>query len=71
MANPTLVELFQDIADEIRNKRKDLETTDLLVAANFPEEIRKIVTDPSGDVTATASDILYGKTACISGDGSI
>jgi hypothetical protein len=71
MANPTLVELFQDIADEIRNKRKDLETTDLLVAANFPEEIRKIVTDPSGNVTATASDILYGKTACISGDGSI
>ena len=71
MANPTLVELFQDIADEIREKRKDLETTDLLVAANFPEEIRKIVTDPSGISTATASDILYEKTACISGDGSI
>ena len=70
MANPTLAELFQDIADEIREKRKDLGATDLLVAANFPEEIRKIVTDPSGTSTATASDILDGKTACISGDGT-
>lgn len=70
MANPTLAELFQDIANEIRNKRSDLTSTNKLVAANFPEEIAKIITDPSGTSTATASDILKGKTACISGDGT-
>ena len=70
MTNPTLVELFQSIADEIRNKRSDLVDTDKLTASNFPEEIAKIITDPSGTSTATASDILYGKTACISGDGT-
>lgn len=54
--NTTLTGLFKDIADAIRSLRG---TTSTYVAANFPEEILKISTN----ATATAADILLGKTA--------
>lgn len=60
MDNPKLTELFDSIADEIRNKRG---TTAEIKAANFPEEIALIDTDPSAGTTASASDLLEGKTA--------
>ena len=56
----TLGSLFSDIADAIRAKDG---TSAEIVADTFPDRIEAIDTDPSGDATAVASDILYSKTA--------
>lgn len=56
-----LAELFTDIADAIREKDG---TTDTIVANNFPARIQAIQTGINTlDATATADDILSGKTA--------
>lgn len=60
----TLVSLFNDIADAIRSK--DGTSADI-VADTFPDRIAAIDTDPSGDATATAADILSPKTAYAKG----
>lgn len=58
---PTLKEWAEDIADAIREKKG---TTDLIPRLNFAQEIRDISTGTdTSDATATASDILQGKTA--------
>ena len=56
----TLSSLFDDIAAAIRDKDG---TSESIVADTFPERIAAIDTDPSGDATATAADILSPKTA--------
>ena len=60
LAHSTLGELFSDIADAIRDQDG---TESEIVAYNFPTRIRQIDTDPSGDATATANDLLSPKTA--------
>ena len=62
-AHSTLGSLFEDIADQIRLKDGTTEAEDPIVADNFPTRISQISTDPSGDATATAEDILAPKTA--------
>lgn len=59
----TLTSLFSAIADAIRGKTGG---SDPIVADNFPEAIAGISsgTDTS-DATATAGDILSGKTAYV------
>lgn len=58
----TLGSLFTDIANSIRTKKGESAETKY-VADNFPSAIDSIITDPSGDATATAGDILSPKTA--------
>lgn len=60
----TLSSLFDDIAEAIREKDG---TSAAIVADTFPERIAAIDTDPSGDATATAADILSPKTAYAGG----
>lgn len=60
----TLSSLFDDIAEAIRDKDG---TSASIVADTFPERIAAINTDPSGDATATAADILSPKTAYAGG----
>lgn len=60
----TLSSLFDDIAAAIRDKDG---TSESIVADTFPERIAAIDTDPSGDATATAADILSPKTAYAGG----
>lgn len=59
---PTLKEWAEDIADAIREKKS---TTNKIPRINFAQEIRSIETGgtDTSDATATASDILQGKTA--------
>lgn len=66
MANThsSLTSLFNDIADQIRTKDG---TSSNIVADTFPDRIAALDTDPSGDATATASDILASKTAYAKG----
>ena len=67
MANhATLTSLFSDIAKAIRSKTGGTAT---IVADNFPTAIDSIVTLSGGssDATATAGEILTGKTAYVNG----
>lgn len=67
MANhATLTSLFSDIAKAIRSKTGG---TASIVADNFPDAIDSIVTLSGGssDATATAGEILSGKTAYVNG----
>lgn len=61
--------LFQDIANAIQDKNGYDETqqSGKFLADNFPDAIATIDTDPSGDATATANDILSPKTAYVAG----
>ena len=61
----TLSSLFTDIAEAIRSKDG---TSDNIIADTFPDRIAAIDTDPSGDATATANDILSPKTAYAQGE---
>lgn len=63
---PNLSTLFTSIANAIRGKKG---TTGTIVASNFPTEISSIQTgaELTGDATATAGDILSGKTAYAKG----
>ena len=69
MANThtTLGALFSAIAEKIRSKTGGTST---IVADNFPAEIEKIVTLSGGtsDATASAGEILSGKTAYAKGN---
>ena len=67
MANYTkLTDLFTGIANSIRNKTGK---SNEIIADNFPTAISEIVTVSEGtaDATATATDILIGKTAYANG----
>ena len=67
MANYTkLTDLFTGIANSIRSKTG---STSEIIADNFPTSISGITTVQEGtaDATASASDILSGKTAYVSG----
>lgn len=55
-----LSNFLEDVADAIRTKK---ETTEKIPAANFDTEIMSIETGNTSDATATADDILIGKTA--------
>ena len=57
-----LSNFLEDVADAIRTKK---ETTEKIPAANFDTEIMSIETGNTSDATATADDILIGKTAYI------
>ena len=62
--------LFQDIANAINAKGgydAAVDSEGQFIADNFPTAIATIDTDPSGDATATADDILSPKTAYANG----
>lgn len=66
-----LNDLFQDIANAIHDKGgydPILDSEGKYLADNFPDSIATIDTDPSGDATATADDILSPKTAYAQGN---
>ena len=67
MANYTkLTDLFTGIANSIRRKTGG---SNKIIADNFPTAISEIITVSEGtaDATATATDILIGKTAYANG----